>query len=153
MTDDELRIIAHRIPRTTTRPSDGILGIIFLLVVLAQLLITVPTDHQVVLSVVSWIFWGVRRRVPIARVCCSVPGALLAQKLVAGYFSADAVFTFLPCVTVPAALKRRKIWLSALTGSSRITMRREVALEPGCLTGRCYRDHYSGCQSAPLFIY
>ena len=36
----------------------GILSIIFLLIVLAQLLVTDPTG-QVVLSVTSWIFWGV----------------------------------------------------------------------------------------------
>ncbi|NWN89564.1 MAG: hypothetical protein HLX51_13690 [Micrococcaceae bacterium] len=36
----------------------GVLGIIFLLVVLAQLLVTDPTG-QVVLSVVGWVFWGV----------------------------------------------------------------------------------------------
>lgn len=36
----------------------GVLGIIFLLVVLAQLLVTDPTG-QVVLSVISWLLWAV----------------------------------------------------------------------------------------------
>ena len=58
MAEDEQRLIdAESLAQRLDRPM-GILGIIFLLVVLAQLLVTDPTG-QVVLSVVSWVFWGV----------------------------------------------------------------------------------------------
>ncbi|MDN6358633.1 hypothetical protein [Yaniella sp.] len=58
MADDQQRLIdAEYLAQRLDRPM-GVLGIIFLLVVLAQLLVTDPTG-QVVLSVVSWVFWGV----------------------------------------------------------------------------------------------
>lgn len=58
MADDEQRLIdADSLAQRLDRPV-GILGIIFLLVVLAQLLVPDPTG-QVVLSIVSWVFWGV----------------------------------------------------------------------------------------------
>lgn len=58
MTDDQQRLIAaESLAQRLDRPM-GVLGIIFLLVVLAQLLVTDPTG-QVVLSVVGWVFWGV----------------------------------------------------------------------------------------------
>lgn len=56
--DDEERLIdAESLAQRLDRPM-GILGIIFLLVVLAQLLVTDPTG-QAVLAVVGWVFWGV----------------------------------------------------------------------------------------------
>src|SRR5699024_2563624 len=94
----------------------------------------------------------VRRRVLVACACCSVPRELLAQKLVAGYFSAGASFTILSRVTGPADLACRTIWQGALGGSSRFTIRRDVALESGCLASRCYRDCHSGGESAALSV-
>lgn len=58
MADDQRRLIdAEVLARRLDRPM-GVLGIIFLLVVLAQLLVTDPTG-QTVLSVINWIFWGI----------------------------------------------------------------------------------------------
>lgn len=58
MAEDEQRLIdAESLAQRLDRPM-GILGIIFLLVVLAQLLVTDPMG-QIVLSIVSWVFWGV----------------------------------------------------------------------------------------------
>lgn len=58
MAHDQQRLIAaESLAQRLDRPM-GVLGIIFLLVVLAQLLVTDPTG-QVVLSVVSWVFWGI----------------------------------------------------------------------------------------------
>ena len=58
MADDQQRLdAAESLARRLDRPM-GILGIIFLLVVLAQLLVTDPTG-QTVLSVINWIFWGI----------------------------------------------------------------------------------------------
>ena len=58
MADDERGLIAaESLAQRLDRPM-GVLGIIFLLVVLAQLLVTDPTG-QVVLSVVSWVLWAV----------------------------------------------------------------------------------------------
>lgn len=58
MTHDQQRLLAaESLAQRLDRPM-GVLGIIFLLVVLAQLLVTDPTG-QVVLSVISWVFWGV----------------------------------------------------------------------------------------------
>ena len=58
MADDEQRLAAaESLARRLDRPM-GVLGIIFLLVVLAELLVTDPTG-QVVLSVISWVLWGI----------------------------------------------------------------------------------------------
>lgn len=58
MAEDEQRLdAAESLARRLDRPM-GLLGIIFLLVVLAQLLVTDPTG-QVVLSVINWMFWGI----------------------------------------------------------------------------------------------
>ena len=58
MAEDEQRFAAaESLARRLDRPM-GLLGIIFLLVVLAQLLVTDPTG-QVVLSVINWVFWGI----------------------------------------------------------------------------------------------
>ena len=58
MAKDEQRLdAAESLARRLDRPM-GLLGIIFLLVVLAQLLVTDPTG-QVVLSVINWVFWGI----------------------------------------------------------------------------------------------
>ena len=58
MADDQRRLIdAEALAQRLDRPM-GVLGIIFLLVVLAQLLVTDPTG-QVVLSVINWILWGI----------------------------------------------------------------------------------------------
>lgn len=58
MAEDQERLdaaesLAHRLDRPM-----GVLGIIFLLVVLAEFLVTDPTG-QTVLSVISWILWGI----------------------------------------------------------------------------------------------
>lgn len=58
MADNQQRLdAAESLARRLDRPM-GVLGIIFLLVVLAQLLVTDPTG-QTVLSVINWIFWGI----------------------------------------------------------------------------------------------
>ncbi|GAA4106141.1 ion transporter [Enteractinococcus coprophilus] len=58
MAEDEQRLdAAESLARRLDRPM-GLLGIIFLLVVLAQLLVTDPTG-QVVLSIINWVFWGI----------------------------------------------------------------------------------------------
>src|SRR5699024_4661695 len=58
MADDQQRLdAAESLARRLDRPM-GVLGIIFLLIVLAQLLVTDPTG-QTVLSVINWIFWGI----------------------------------------------------------------------------------------------
>jgi len=56
--DNQRQLIdAESLAQRLDRPM-GVLGIIFLLVVLAQFLVTDPTG-QVVLSVVSWVLWAV----------------------------------------------------------------------------------------------
>lgn len=58
MAHDQQRLMAaESLAQRLDRPM-GILGIIFLLVVLAQLLVTDPIG-QIVLSVFGWVFWGV----------------------------------------------------------------------------------------------
>lgn len=129
MADDEERLAAaESLAKRLDRPM-GILGIIFLLVVLAQLLVTDPTG-QTVLSVINWIFWGIfvaefLLRAYVARFQAS----FWRKKLVADYLSGDAILTVLPGATGPADLTRHTLWVSALGGSSRDTFRREVALE------------------------
>ena len=58
MTKNQQQVIAaESVAQRLDRPM-GVLGIIFLLVVLAQLLVTDPTG-QAVLAVVGWVFWGI----------------------------------------------------------------------------------------------
>jgi hypothetical protein len=128
--EDEQRLAAaESLAKRLDRPM-GVLGIIFLLVVLAQLLVTDPTG-QAVLSVISWVFWGV------------FVAEFLLRAYVARFQKQFWRKNWWQVIT---------IWQGPVSWCSRVTLRREVAVEPGGLAGRGHRDYQPDGQSTALYF-